>query len=86
MLDVLHYLFETDMIPSWENSAEIKDKVRSTISQSLYGKPYKYGMSGSNSTPMRGQEYDMPMSNEVKPYFPPSTEDELQAVLGPPVG
>lgn len=91
MLDLIHYYFEDDMIPRWEQDSESKSKVRSVLYRSMYDREYKYA-----SEPSDGRhadfdsdyppEYDGPMELPVKPYFPPTDENDLQSILGAPMG
>lgn len=89
MLDVIHYIFEDDMINvvSGEH-VEAKDKVRTIIYRDYYDSQYKY--SSSNSTVLNDKiaseeltkedieditPFD-PASKTVKPYMPPTDFDE----------
>lgn len=95
MLDVIHVLFEEDTLPRWESDMEIKDNMRDTLYRELYGTEYKYGYStnrgrsaswdGTGPPPAEPSIYDA-ADGEIKPYFPPSTEDELFNILGVPLG
>lgn len=91
MLDVIHVLFEEDLMPTWEHGAEVKSKVRESIYSTMYELKYKYGYSsdaggdpewelGGTPEPINAPE------GTVKPYIPPSTEEELSAILGAPMG
>ena len=98
MLDVLHVMFEDDMTPRWEQDADIKSKIRSTLYQSMYKKKYKYALNSSARSAEwdTGSDYDdgyesdplyaAPVDGAVKPYFPPSSPEELESILGMPVG
>jgi hypothetical protein len=91
MLDVIHVFFEEDMLPTWEHGPEVKSKMRTSLYRSMYGTEYKYGFSSSQG---RNAEWDYsdpsdtgnPDTKVVKPYIPPSTEEELRDILGPAMG
>lgn len=91
MLDVIHVLFEDDLLPTWEHGAETKSKVREAVYSSMYGIKYKYGYS---ATPGGDPEWELggipdPVNapdGTVKPYIPPSTDAELSAILDAPMG
>lgn len=90
MLDVLHVFFEEDMLPSWEQGAQVKSAVRKSIYMEMYGTEYKYVLetdrTNSFTTAGGPSIYDDTPDGSVKPYFPPSTEDELSSILGLPMG
>lgn len=44
MIDVLHYMFETDYTPMSEESARSRSSMRETIYPSLYKYPYHYSL------------------------------------------
>lgn len=88
MLDVLHVLFEDDIIPRWEGDTQIKDEARRAIYRQMYGEEYRYG---SGSAQGREAEfgtsiYDTPPEGEIKPYIPPTDPQELVNILGAPLG
>ena len=91
MLDVIHALFEEDITPTWEHGAEVKSKVRESIYSSMYKRQYMYGdQTTSNIDPeweLGGTPtpYDAP-EGTVKPYIPPSSNEELMDILGPALG
>lgn len=91
MLDVIHVLFEEDLMPTWEQGFEVKNKVRESIYSSMYKTRYKYGDgTGTGGDP----EWELGGIPEPvvdgkappKPYFPPSTPEELSAIIGAPLG
>lgn len=89
MLDVIFALFEDDMLPKWDQEAQVKDDIRSAIYRSLYAKEYKYGYSSKQgrSAGWVGEDlYQEPPDGSIKPYFPPSTEEELFSILDGPMG
>ena len=92
MLDVIHVLFEEDIMPTWEKGAEVKDEVRKTIYRTMYNVEYKHGMSGSTNTSsmppgeMTSGLYSENLNGPPKPFFPASSEDELHGILGKPMG
>lgn len=50
MLDVIHYLFEQDMLVSTGEEAEVKSKMRTVIYRDLYEKTYNYQYTSSKSS------------------------------------
>lgn len=81
MLDVLHYLFEEDLldIPDSDH-AKYRTDIRSNIYKNIYEKEYKFRLDASSST-TKGDGFpddDIFIANggmttsEVKPYFPPT--------------
>ena len=93
MLDVIHVLFEDDMLPTWEKGSEIKDEVRKHIYRTMYNAEYKYAMTtqtNSSTLPSSGligsDLYSENVSGPPKPYFPASSEGELEGILGMPMG
>ena len=97
MLDVMHFYFEDDMLPRWEQDADTKSKVRVALYDSMYSKKYKYAL---DSTPRHadwefGDDddeyapdplYAPTPDGSVKPFFPASTPEELNDILGMPLG
>lgn len=79
MLDVLHYLFESDFDMSTAEQMDAKDKVRDIIYRDFYEKSYKYGSKKKSANYDYGlDDLDDPVnlepiiSKETKPYFPPT--------------
>lgn len=93
MLDVIHVFFEEDMIPTWEQSAESKDTIRKSIYSNLYGTEYKYSISAGRSATFDTFSgdydddigYDAPPGT-VKPFIPATPVEELDSILGGPMG
>ena len=81
MLDVLHYLFEEDLVVGSAEELEAKDKVRSTIYREFYKSSYRYSSSKSSPTHDYGfDDIDSPVNipasqAQTKPYFPPTNFD-----------
>lgn len=81
MLDVLHFLFEDDLIFGTGEQLEAKNKVRSTIYKEFYKSSYRYDSSKSSSTYDYGfDDIDAPVNipasqAQTKPYFPPTNFD-----------
>ena len=83
MLDVLHYLFEEDLVTNTGEQLEARDRVRSSIYKEFYESSYRYSSSKSSSNHDYGFEnIDGPMgdipsssSTEVKPFFPATNFD-----------
>lgn len=91
MLDVIHVLFEEDLMPTWEHGFEVKNKVRESIYSSMYKTTYRYGDGSSVSGDPEWELGGVPESvvdkdAPPKPYIPPSTPEELSAILGAPLG
>jgi hypothetical protein len=91
MLDVLHYMFETDYTPPSEESARSKSAIRESIYPALYNTPYRYALP-KDKTPKDGRfgvpdDIDLDVEDEplpdpfspkpktVKPFTPASTFD-----------
>ena len=89
MLDVIHVFFEEDMIPTWEHGTESKDSIRKSIYRTLYGTEYKYAATTSRKSSFGSESgesiYDAP-EGTVKPYIPPTPVEELDSILGGPMG
>lgn len=92
MLDVIHFFFEEDMnSSSTSEQSEAKDKSRSMLYSTLYGKVYKYASKSSNANQLPAdiaaemQDYDVPTpvnpfersqgSAIVKPFVPATSVD-----------
>lgn len=90
MVDVIHYLFETDSLPPSAETAEARDLIRKSIYGELYKRDYKYGSSSSKTQMSGNPEIDYPLdendipvpvdpferSRVAKPYIPPTSFDE----------
>jgi hypothetical protein len=91
MLDVLHYMFETDHTPPSEESARSKSAIRESIYPALYNTPYRYALP-KDKNPSDGRfgvpdDIDLdteieplpdpfsPKPKTVKPFTPASTFD-----------
>lgn len=91
MLDVIHYFFEDDLTPRWEQDAEVKSRVRSVLYREMYKREYTYGVSDEYArhsdwdTPSSSM-YDAPPDGSIKPYIPPTPPEELDRILGGPMG
>lgn len=88
MLDVVHVLYEEDIIPKFEQEIEIKDKVRAQLYKLLYEQEYTYGKPsgsggfGSGETPRMPTLSDLPPEQqEIKDYFPPTDPEDFASVL-----
>lgn len=96
MMDVLHVLFEEDVTPTFENAAEIKSAVRTSLYQNLYNQDYKYkfkaSSSGGSQQEALGFDRDMelpslpPEMQETKPYIPATDPEDLPGILDAPLG
>lgn len=90
MLDVMHYMMETDTHQKRE-AAEAQTATRKVLYKELYNREYKYGYTGQKSgetdydaldEPADGwgeyddvQPFDPSARREVKPYVPPTEFD-----------
>lgn len=91
MLDVIHVIFEDDLIPRWEQDTEVKSKMRSVLYREMYKREYKYGISDPHE---RHADWDTPSSSmfeappdgSIKPYIPPTPQEEFQNILDSPMG
>jgi hypothetical protein len=83
MLDVVHFLFEEDLMISSEEEAKAKSHIRSVLYKDLYRQTYKYGVKDSgqsynysnNSYPSDGlmgrdETVPDPMKPPTKPFVP----------------
>lgn len=92
MVDVLHFIYEEDVTPAWEQGPQVKSKVRESLYGQLYGRTYKYSVGESASS--ASQSIDPPLDAEPlppeqmprKPYVRPTDPEDLPALLGPPMG
>jgi hypothetical protein len=89
MVDVIHYLFEEDMISESGEQAEAKSKMRSSIYKTMYNQTYKYGYESPKDKNQRIFDEALaepdPILDTVKPfdpkqqptkaYFPPTSFD-----------
>lgn len=75
MLDVIHYLLDTDL-------ASIRDEdhnkyisaIRTSLYKTMYDKEYKFAMDSSGSARTYSGDYaaNGGSTNEIKPYIPPT--------------
>lgn len=79
MLDVLHYLLDEDLSYISGEQAEYKSNMRVSLYRNLYEENYKYAYQTSQQSSMseRSNDFAMPssLSNEIKPYMPPTNFD-----------
>lgn len=85
LLDLLHYYYESDIANSSEYQLDAKNAVRKAMYSLLYDTEYEYsterGSEISDENP-----YTSPPEGTIKPYIPPTSPEELQAMLGPALG
>lgn len=97
LLDVVHVLYEEDATPLWEQHIDVKDRIREVLYPQLYDRPYQFsstrraGAAGGGEVPASPTSPDgfpegVGDDRETKPYIPPSTPEELEQVLGTPMG
>lgn len=94
MLDVLHYFYEDDLAPRWEQDANVKSEMREVIYETMYGKKYKYSIGGHRKAsfdsnhpapPPDAMPITDPSKMPVKPFIPATNPEDLEAILGPPL-
>lgn len=91
MLDVVHVMFEEDLVPQFESQLEARSSVRTQIYSQLYGQDYKYKIKAQGSTQQEalGLDPDLTLPEEMletKPYIPPTDPDDLPGILDAPLG
>lgn len=72
MVDVIHYMFESDNRYGSGEEAEGVDKTRETLYSNMYGMTYKYGRKTSTS-PRQFTEDELqpdPTADDIKPFNP----------------
>lgn len=78
LVDVLHYLFEEDIIVYSSEHHDAKNQVRTSLYPILLNTEYKYKSSSSSSN---NYDYGLddldgpmnaPIEHQTKPYFPPT--------------
>jgi hypothetical protein len=82
MLDVFHYLFETDVDITSREHLQTRSATRKIVYKNIYNVDYAYSYgsdSGSaddyDSFADSGQFTSAATTNDVKPYFPPTQFD-----------
>lgn len=72
MLDVFHFLFESDMNHSTAEQSEAQTKTRTNLYRDLYGTTYQYGPTSSGKTYVDKDVVDEPfVADEIpKPFNP----------------
>lgn len=95
MLDVLHYFYEDDLAPRWEQDGDVKSRMREVIYETMYKKRYKYSIDSKRRTasfdtdrpapPPEAAPLQDPRSMPVKPFIPATDPEDLIAILGPPL-
>lgn len=90
MLDVLHYFFEEDATPRFDQHLQAKTRLRTAIYRDLYGREYHYGVETSDVS--TNQHDDLlsptalpPEKQPVKPYIPPTNPEDLMRILDAPL-
>ena len=81
LLDVLHYMFEKDIMSSSSEESDAKDRLRSSIYETFYNRPYDYGSSAANHIPlgMNPEDYDPLEDEEVIPFDPLAKSKPVKA-------
>lgn len=94
LFDVIHVLYEEDITPMWEQHIDVKDRVRETLYPTLYDRPYKFASTKAKRpdgietgpTDPDGFPEGVGDTREVKPFIPVSSPEDLEKVLGAPMG
>lgn len=81
LLDVLHYMFEKDMMVGTSEESDAKDRMRTSIYETLYERSYDYGSSLANKIPMGMNPEEMyPMEDEdIVPFDPLAKSKPVKA-------
>lgn len=97
LFDVIHVIYEEDIIPLWDQHIDVKDRAREAIYPMLYGRPYRFSTTTSNN-PVDIEDDNLEHgtgwehaggsgdSRETKPFIPVSSEEDLMKVLDAPMG
>jgi hypothetical protein len=95
MFDVIHTLYEEDITPLWERHIDAKDRLRETLYPTLYDRPYKFSVTrprradGIEEGPVDAGGFPEPAARdarETKPFIPVTPPEDLEKVLGAPMG
>jgi hypothetical protein len=78
MLDVIHYIFEEDLMVSSSEEAEAKSQIRSVIYRDLYNQTYKYGVKNA------GQSYNYSNNSYPSEGFVGTTDENIADPMKPP--
>ncbi len=74
MLDVLHFLFEDDIISAQSGEhIDAKDKVRTLIYKEFYDRQY---LMTKNGVPSVRSHYNFDLEDEIKPFNPQKQPDK----------
>jgi hypothetical protein len=87
MLDVVHYLFEEDLVAASVEQAKARSQIRKSIYRDWYGADYKFaindgtaggaaGGTGTSVVPADGRAHADTSEFTHKPYIPP-TDTEI---------
>jgi hypothetical protein len=68
MLDVIHYIFEEDVMVSSEDEEQFKSATREALYDVFYGKPYKYKSRKSSANTVFGADGEI--YEDLKPFDP----------------
>jgi hypothetical protein len=90
MVDVIHVFYEEDLIPKFEQHAEIKSQVRTILYRELYDKEYEYRIKTPGqrfSVENDPAAFDLPPDTEkTKPFIPATNPEDLPGILEAPLG
>jgi hypothetical protein len=77
MLDVIHYIFEEDILVSSEDEEQFKSATREALYDIFYGKPYKYkARKSSNAENVFGADGEI--YENLKPFDPTNNSEGTQ--------
>jgi hypothetical protein len=68
MLDVIHYMFEEDVIVSSEEEEQFKSATREALYDVFYGKTYKYKIKKSSANTVFGADGEI--YDDLRPFDP----------------
>jgi hypothetical protein len=76
MLDVIHYMFEEDVMVSDEDEERFKSATREALYDVFYGKPYKYKIKKSSANTVFGADGEM--YEDLRPFDPTDNSQGTQ--------
>lgn len=84
LVDILHYMFEEDLMASTKEESDVKDEVRKTIYRDLYNTEYLFGISerSSKRTYTASGEFLEDSYDDIVP-FDPTVKQERKGYIAP---
>jgi hypothetical protein len=76
MLDVIHYIFEEDIMVSSEEEEQFKSATREALYDVFYGKPYKYKVKKSSANTVFGADGEI--YDDLTPFDPTDNSQGTQ--------